>query len=559
MQRLVLIFVLAFAGGTAVFATRVSGTVRDDNGNALAYASLLVKGTTRGVTTGIEGRYSIELQPGQYTLVCQYVGYGREEKNITVGEAAVAVDFRLSRQQLSMAAVVVRPGGEDPAYAIIRHAIKRRREYDTPLDSFTCEVYIKTLMRTRGLPDRLLGKKIQEEDKKDIGVDSAGKGIIFLSESLTKVSFKRPDKIKLEVLSGRQSGSNGYGFTIPTFVNFYDNNVAVLGNLSPRGYISPIADGALAYYRYKFLGSFFEDGKEINEIQVIPRRKFEPVFSGKIDIVEGDWRIHSLDLLLVRTSLLQLLDTLEIKQLQAPLSGGAAPAVWKVKSQVVYFTFKVLGIDAVGNFLNVYNNYDIQPKFRRKFFNNVLIRLDTAANKKTRAYWDSVRPLPLEPDEKINYSIRDSIYRYRFDSMGNPGNRDSLLKKQGHLKALAVFTGFDRSDFREPRPLHYSMGPPFSGLHYNTVEGVNLEVYGAVRKTLGGGLGDIELAPHVRYGFHDTRLNPWASLTWRRRTVRREDLDVSATRQTWSVAGGKRVEQFDPGDPIPQTVNDFYT
>lgn len=562
MQRTLLFFVLALTWWTAAYGTRVTGTVRDGKGNSLPYASLLVKGTTRGVTAGSDGRYSIELSPGGYTIVCQYVGYAREEKKVTVGGSGLVVDFNLSPQQLSMAAVVVRPGGEDPAYAIIRHAIKKRREYDTPPDSFTCEAYIKTLIRTRGLPDKILGQKIQAEDKKDMGVDSAGKGIIFLSESLTKVSFKRPDKVKLEVLSGRQSGSNGYGFTLPTFVNFYDNDVTVLGNFSPRGFVSPIADGALGFYRYKFLGSFFEDGKEVNEIQVIPCRKYEPLFSGKIEIVEGDWRIHGLDLLLVRSSQLQVLDTLEIKQLHAPVTGsggGTSPDVWRVKTQVVYFAFKILGIDAVGTFLNVYNNYDIQPKFRRKFFNNVLIRFDTAANKKTRAYWDSIRPLPLEPDEKINYTIRDSIYRYSVDSMGTRMNRDSLLRKQGHIKVLDLLLGFQRSDFREPKPLHYSMGPLLSGSHYNTVEGVNWEVYGAVRKTLGGGFGELELAPHIRYGFHNTRLNPWAELSWRRRKLLREEEDVSTSRQTWSIAGGKRVKQFDAQDPIPEAVNDVYT
>ena len=558
MARNIVLFVLAWVCHATAYAIRVTGTVRDDKGNVLPYASLLVKGTTRGVTAGSDGRYSIELSPGEYTLVCQYVGYGRQEKKVSVGEAATVVDFTLSPQQLSMTAVVVRPGGEDPAYAIIRHAIKKRKEYDTPLDSFTVEVYIKTLMKTRHLPDRILGQAIKPGDKKDMGVDSAGKGIIFLSESLTKVFFRRPNKIKMEVLSGRQSGSNEYGFTLPTFINFYDNNVAALGNLSPRGFVSPIADGALGYYRYKFLGSWFEEGKEINEIQVIPRRKYEPLFSGKIDIVEGDWRIHSLDLLLVKESQLQLLDTLEIKQLQAPVTSGPA-ATWQVKNQVVYFTFNILGVDAVGNFLNVYNNYDIQPTFKRKFFNNVLVRYDTAGNKRTRAYWDSIRPLPLEPDEKINYTIRDSIYNTNRDSMGTPRYRDSLLRKQGPIKVLDFFTGFSRSDFRAPAPFRYSLNPLFSGFHYNTVEGLNWTVSGSISKGLGTGHGQLELAPHIRYGFHNTHLNPWATLTLRRRRFVREDEDVSSSRQTWTLTGGKKVEQFDPGEPISETVNDLYT
>lgn len=45
--------------GAAAYAGRVSGLVRDDKGNPLGYASLTVKGTTRGVTAGGNGKYSM--------------------------------------------------------------------------------------------------------------------------------------------------------------------------------------------------------------------------------------------------------------------------------------------------------------------------------------------------------------------------------------------------------------------------------------------------------------------------------------------------------------------
>jgi hypothetical protein len=569
MLRYLILFVLVLCCSDAVFATPLTGVVRDEKGNTLPYASVLIKGTTRGVTAGGDGRYHLDLAPGVYTIVCQYVGYGRVEKKVTVQDTEVTLDFRLSPQQLTMAEVVVRPGGEDPAYAIIRHAIKKRRDYEAPLDSFTCEAYIKTLIRTRKLPNKVLGQKIEDADKKDMGVDSAGKGIIFLSESLTKVAFKRPDRIRLEVLSGRQSGSNGFGFGVPTFINFYQNNVKVLGDrLSPRGFVSPIADGALGFYRYKFLGSFFEDGREINEIEVIPRRKYEPLFSGKIDIMEGDWRIYSLDLRLVKSSQLEILDTVQIKQIYAPVPGTGEGTgvkrggedVWQVKSQVMYFTFNILGIDAVGNFLNVYNNYDVAPRFRRRLFNNVVISYDTAGNKRTKAYWDSIRPLPLEPDEKVNYTIRDSIYRYNRDSMGTRANRDSLLRRQGHIKVGQVLlSGFNRSDFRQPRPLHYSLAPLLPGVGYNTVEGIDLNMGGSVSRSLGNGIGDLSFAPHLRYGLHNTRLNAWGALTLNHRRFIREDEEVSSSRQTWTLSGGKRVAQFDPDDPISENVNALYT
>ena len=46
----------------------------------------------------------------------------------------------------------------------------------------------------------------------------------------------------------------------------------------------------------------------INTIQVTPRREYEPLFSGIINITEGDWRIFSCDLLLTKKSQMEILD-----------------------------------------------------------------------------------------------------------------------------------------------------------------------------------------------------------------------------------------------------------
>jgi hypothetical protein len=529
-------FTLVRAAGTiktfgATFAATVTGTVTDDKGNILPYSSVFVKGTTVGVTANQEGRYALDLAPGSYTLVCQYVGYERQEKKIGIvaGEPPVILNFRLSLQQLSLAEAVVRPGGEDPAYAIIRHAIKKRKEYETPLDSFTCEAYIKTLIRTRKLPAKIMGQTLKQKDRDQMGVDSVGKGILYLSESQTRVSFKKPGKLKLEVLSGRESGSNGFGFGVPTFVNFYNNNVTVISNeLNPRGFISPIAQNALNFYRYKYLGSFFEDGKEINKIQVIPRRKYEPLFSGTINIVEGDWHIHSLDLLLLRQSQLEILDTLQIRQIQVPIGNG----VWQTKDQVIYFTFSFFGVDGVGNFLNVYNKYELAPAFHKKFFNNVLIRYDTAVNKKSRDYWDSVRPVPLEPDEAKNYKTKDSIYDL---------HKDSIFRKDNSLKLTAI--------------------SPTTGIQYNTVEGVKLEYGLTFSKKFKGSDRTWSFNPNFRYGCHNTHLNAWGTITLSNRSLSTPgpDQDIAVTRQRWTFSGGKRVAQFDPDDPISETVNSVYT
>src|SRR5215831_12664970 len=335
---LVTIFILF---SLKTFAGKVSGRVLDEKNNPLPYASLFVKEISKGTTSNQEGRYALDLKPGNYTIVVQYVGYATLTKKIELGDNDIQLDLQLKPQELHLSDVVVKSSAEDPAYEIIRNAIKNRESYRAPLDSFTCEAYIKTLIKTRRLPKKILGQKIDSAEWKKMGVDSTGKGIIYLSESLTKIAYKKPDKIKLEVISGRESGTSGYGFNFPTFIDFYSNNIQVLGGqMAPRGYVCPIADGALNFYKYHFLGSYFEDGREINRIQVIPRRKYEPVFSGTIEITEGDWRIHSLDLVLTKESQLEILDTLEIRQIHSPIMQN----IWRTKDQVVYFTFKKFGI-----------------------------------------------------------------------------------------------------------------------------------------------------------------------------------------------------------------------
>ncbi|HUM66972.1 MAG TPA: DUF5686 family protein, partial [Chitinophagaceae bacterium] len=263
------------------FAGKISGTITDDKGVPLPYASVSVKGDNKGTTANGAGKYTINLGPGEYTLVARYVGYSRQEKSISVGNADQSLDFSLSIQELTLSEVVVKKG-EDPAYEIIRNAIRKRNYYNEQVDSFTVNVYIKGLLRSAGMPEKVFGKKI-ERDAND-GLDSLGKGILFLSESVTRVDYAKPNKFKLHVISSRESGG-GYGLSFPFFINFYQNNVSVFdNNLNPRGFISPVADGALNYYRFKYEGSFVEDGEMINTITVTPRRKNEPLFSGTIQI-----------------------------------------------------------------------------------------------------------------------------------------------------------------------------------------------------------------------------------------------------------------------------------
>ena len=432
-------------------------------------------------------------------------------------------------------------------------AIKKRPFYNKQVNAFTCQLYTKDMIKLRNLPDKILGQKIGADDKADIGLDSSGKGIIYLSESIATITTQQPDKFKMEVTSSRVSGSGDFGFTFPEFISFYQNNVTIFKDrLNPRGFVSPIADGALHFYRYKYLGSFWEDGKEINSIRVTPRRGYEPLFSGIINITEGDWRIHSVDLLLTKKAQLQILDTLQITQFYVP----ANKEVWRVKNQLLHFTLDALGIDIAGNSVNVYSNYNINPQLPKKFFDNIVIKYDTGLNKKPKEYWDSTRPVPLEREEVLDYEVKDSMYEMHKAVEFTEKDIDSLKKKQGKVKPLnVIWGGIDRTHYSKNNTYDWGIKSLLGFMVYNPAEGLVLNVNSYYNKQLQSG-DKLSIQPYLRYGFSNTHVNAWLNINLQTKDWGKGE---KLKHQSWDISGGKRVSQFNEENPVSPFNNSIST
>lgn len=551
-MRKLLLLLLIFTAFRSV-AQQIHGTVVSDKGELLPYSSVTIKGSTVGASANNRARYSINVKPGTYILVCQHIGYAALEKKVTVGAADEEIIFTLSEQKLALKEVVIK-NGEDPAYAIIRAAIKKRPEYDKETKAFTCDLYTKDIIKLRRLPKRILGQKVPDEDRKDMGLDTTGVGIIYLSESVASVASQKPDKFKLEVKSSRVSGSDGFGFTFPTFISMYQNNVILFTQkLNPRGFISPIADAALNYYKYKYLGSFWEDGKEINSIRVTPRRTYEPLFSGIINITENDWRIHSLDLTLSKSSQLELIDTLQITQFHVPVNRDT----WRAKNQLIHFNFSQFGIDAVGNFVSVYSNYNLQPVFDKNFFDNVVIKYDTGVNKKPKAYWDTIRPVPLEKEEARDYVVKDSLFEVHKDSAKSQLAVDVLNAKQGKISVPDVFWGgIRRTHYTKEGSYTWTFNPLIKELEYNLAEGLVINAVGTYSKYLKEAKSNLSITPNLRYGFSNKHFNGGLEVNLRTRDFESQG---KLKRRSWTFAAGRRVTQFNRESPISPLINSIST
>ena len=68
---------------------RITGLVMDgEYDEPMAFANVIVKGSTIGTTTDFDGKYSLDLQPGEYTLTFSFVGY----QTIEVSEVLIKSD-----------------------------------------------------------------------------------------------------------------------------------------------------------------------------------------------------------------------------------------------------------------------------------------------------------------------------------------------------------------------------------------------------------------------------------------------------------------------------------
>jgi iron complex outermembrane receptor protein len=98
---------LAFASASVAYAQEitVTGKVKDAaDGSAIPGATVLVKGTTTGTVTDIDGKYSIQVQ-SVAILVFSYMGYQTQEISVA-GKQVIDVSLAASVTSLNELVVI---------------------------------------------------------------------------------------------------------------------------------------------------------------------------------------------------------------------------------------------------------------------------------------------------------------------------------------------------------------------------------------------------------------------------------------------------------------------
>jgi len=530
-----LLITLAFLFSLQSFS-QIKGTVTDNKNEPLPFVNIYIENTYTGTTSNLEGNYELNItKPNTYTVVFQFLGYKTVKKKVDITSFPFTLDTELLDEEISLNEVVIN-ADENPADKIIRQAINKRKENLEKIKSYKADFYSRGLIRIKDAPKKILGEEIEID-----GLDSTRSGVIYLSETVSKLEFLKPNKLKEKILASKVSGdSKGFSFNTALDVDFelYDNSIS-LGNQI----ISPIANNAFGYYRYKLEGVFYDDrGNLINKIKATPRRKNDPVFEGYIYIVEDQWTIYAaeLDITGAQAKLLAV-DKIRITQ---NYSFSEKDNIWAKISQNIDFKYGLFGIKGDGRFTAVYSNYEFNLGLTRQNFTREIVSFADQANKKDSTFWNTIRPVPLTSEEITDYIKKDSIQIVKESKT----YQDSVDTVKNKFKLGDIIGGYTYSNSYE----NWSTGfnSPIEAISFNTVQGWNANIGAFYTKSYDDYARYFSVRGNINYGFSDDRLRGTVSATYKFNNKSRPFLTLS---------GGVTTQQFNSSNPISNGLNTAFS
>ena len=462
------------------------------------------------------------------------MGFKTQTKTIEIKEFPYTLDITLLEENISLNEVVI-SSNENPANRIVRAAIDVRKAQLEKINAYSADFYSKGIIRLKDAPKKFLGQEIGDMD----GVlDSTRSGILYLSETVSKINYEKPDKLYEKIIASKVSGdSNGFSFNNASDVdfNFYNNTIQMDSEI-----VSPIADYAFNYYRFKLEGVFYDNGgRLINKIKVIPRRENDRVFSGVVYIVEDQWGFYGLELSVTGKQIQSpAIDLITFKQ---NASYDEESDFWVVRSQTISFEFGFLGFNGNGSFVANYSNYKLNPDFEKNVFTNEVLAFEPEANKKDSTYWNTLRPVPLTKEEFKDYIKKDSLQTL----YNSKTYLDSIDAGNNKFKFGNLISGYTYENSFEDK--EFSISSPLAGLNFNTVQGFNANVDVNYTKRYDEFKNFLAIENQVNYSFDTETLR--GTLGFRYKFNNINDLNIG-------FSTGIKVQQFNAQEPISNLINE---
>ncbi|GAB3726272.1 DUF5686 and carboxypeptidase-like regulatory domain-containing protein [Spirosoma lituiforme] len=500
----------------------VTGRVTDAaTGEGIPFASIAVKGKTSGTTSDVEGRYSLRLAQLSDSLIVLSLGY-RTGSYPILALTTQTINARLTAAATKLQEVKVYARGGDPAYRIMREAVRRRDDYNPAkllayqYESYTkVEGYINNFTQKRknnkkpGPISRLLGKLPAITD-----VNGQPAVPVFISETVsTFYARTSPIKGKEHVLKSHITGvgvsDNGLiaqltGASFQQY-NFYRNSLSILQKDIP----SPMGNQWETVYTFRLKDTVLLNNAVCFAIEFTPKRASDLAFTGTVLIDTLHRALAQIDARVDKRANINFVDELHIEQdWETMASGLRFPTQTQVTIDTDEPTPRAPG--ALIRFFTASSNIiENQPK--DVGFYDPSIELADNYKEADVAYWQSVRPTSLMPNELRAMQVVDSVRNVPF------------IKIAGEIIRIGVL------GYKPLGKWNIELGPLLYTYASNNIEGHRFRLG---LRTNAGFSRRWQLSGYAAYGTQDERLKYSANVEY---IVSRKPWTVIGVRQSYDL------------------------
>lgn len=399
--------------------THVEGVVLDaSNLQPLPYVNIYFGGSTEGTTTDENGRFSLKASYPYDSIVISFVGYYQKTLAIVAGKHQ-QFSVMLKPETVNLDEVVVL-SGENPAWEIIRKAVKNKKAHDKRnLSAYQYKNYSRIEFDIENISPKLQNRKMIRDiwsgiDSTSLEKNDNGNAVlpVFLSETVSDYYVKNdPFARREEVLKSKVSGvavedgsmvSQVIGAAYQDY-NFYQNWMRFL----EKEFISPIADTWRVYYDYEISDTLMVEDDLCFEMILFPNRNEDPAFNGKIWITTREYALKKVDVYIDKSTNLNFMEKIEVKQELGKSSSG----YW-----LPYYTDLKVDVSNLGKnsasiwikSLNTTSEWHVNDLKDKNFYTNeVVIAEDFAMH--DNDYWVAQRPKELTPLQLRTYDVIDTL------------------------------------------------------------------------------------------------------------------------------------------------------
>lgn len=399
------------------YAQVISGKIVDSlKREPVAFANIVLADGIHGTTSDIEGNFKLSIPAGyQQAITISHVSYQKAKLPLSFFNKHQVIKLKPSEMVLSE---VVVKAGENPAFRIIRNAVKNKSRNDPDnLESYQYHSYNKFIIKPSEMSDPYkkrvdsLRSGTSTKTKKQTELlqwDSISSRIhFFMTESVTEKKVINPGRQKETLIGFKASG-----FKSPLFANvatdyqpfsFYNDNISLLG----KDFLNPISKNSEQRYEFYLTDTTYFENDTVYVIQYEPKRgKLITGLKGMVSISTNGWAIKNI---IAASSDSLALTGIRIQQNYEQVNGHWFPA--QLNTDIDFYNLKQFGSHIMAQHRSFIKDVKINPALNKSEFGDIKVDLSPPAGVLSEANIETFRAAPLDAKESKTYVTIDSAMR----------------------------------------------------------------------------------------------------------------------------------------------------